>query len=104
MGSLGNRLQERVCLEEVRREFSQEQHLQGGEGSRIGQEEKLSCDAIVTKASANPIECSGLGWPFKVVSSPGKKPRPLYTHRNWSLDVGCTWGGSITLDEAAPFG
>lgn len=43
-----------ICLQEGQWEFSQERHLEGSEGSRTGQEEKWSCDAVTTKASANP--------------------------------------------------
>ena len=34
---------------------------EGVEGSRIGQREKLSCDAVMEEASANPTGSSGAG-------------------------------------------
>ena len=93
-----------ICLQEVQWEFSQEQHLEGSEGSRTGQEEKSSCDAVATKASANPTGSSGAEKAFQIFSSPSKKAGPLCNHRSWSLAVGCIWGGRITFREASPCG
>lgn len=46
-----------------------------GEGSRIRQGEKLSCDAVATEASAVPTGSSGAGVAPSVVPNPGRGPR-----------------------------
>lgn len=62
----------------------------GVEGSRTGQREKLSCDAVMEEASANPTGSSGAGNDTsKLHCIEAKRHPPI----NQALHVGCFWAG-----------
>lgn len=58
-------LEVEICLQEGQRGSSQQQALEGSEGSRTAYEEKSSCEEAATKASANPTKSSGAGVAFQ---------------------------------------
>lgn len=92
------------------REYSWDKHLwKRGRRCRIGQREKPSYGSIPIKDSANPWETLELNWPFRVVLSWDKGPRPLLLP-HWCgcvIDMSCPlkkddfeWGSF--LGEAVP--
>lgn len=50
-----------MCRTFIRKHSGDECQWTGGKGSRVGQAEKLRCDAIPLKTSANPLGSSGAG-------------------------------------------
>lgn len=59
-------------------------------------EEKLSCDTVTIKASAQPMRNSEAGMIVSTSSYLGQGTRPLYPC------IGQFWEGSTTLDEVGP--
>lgn len=78
------------------REWSQDQHSGGREGSRIGQREKLGCDEISTKASVNPMRSSGLRISLHSFPELGWEQWPLYYATcEWIM----TWGETAVFSR-----
>lgn len=66
--------------------------LKGGEGHRLGQGEKVNCEVAATKTLADPVGGLPQGWPW-----PLSPTEVSALHINWTLEVGCPQGESITL-------
>lgn len=64
-------------------------------GSRTGQRDKLSCNAVATKTSGDPVESSGMGQPFRVVLTEGRE-QVCVPGINQPLDVNCLRGHIAT--------
>lgn len=64
-----------------------------GEGERkIGQKDKLDCNAVTTKALANLQRALELKWPYRIVPDRSKEAMPLYIPNLQVIGCGLTQG------------
>lgn len=76
-------LEVEICLQEGQPGSSQQQALEGSEGSRTAYEEKSSCEEAATKLQPILPKVLELGWPFKAASSQNEKIGSLYKPMYW---------------------
>ena len=72
---------------------------EGVGGSRIGQREKLSCDAVMEDTSPNLTGSSGAGNGTSVLHCIEAKRHPPI---NQALHVGCFWAGIVMYVGQVP--
>lgn len=87
----------KICVHTVYWKCPQDQHLWRRTGSMTGQKRRLKSNTVATKDFINLTGRELWSWNGScelphIEASPILKARPLYSHTDQSLDMGCSLG------------